>query len=417
MRASIATKLSIYEFGKIVGINPLHLGQVTFVPSGVTPKLCDQAYMQYDWQDADRVSRESIASAIAEAEALVERYLGFRLAPTWEVDEWRDTERFWRPELVNLNVRDVRGYGPVVQANWGHFISGGVQAKVALAEGTPIVYSDVDSDTYKETATVTVAVPLNTDPCELHVFYPLHSGDAAWEIRPIHAVVTGLQAVITFRREQCVLEALQEAIFPEPLDGLDDTNFLTTVDVYHVYNDPQTQALMLWEPLGTGCGCGGAGCSTCAYSVQTGCIHLRDDPRLSLVAYTPAEWNTTTQSFTSISWSVGRQPDIVRLYYYSGLRDKTKPCTQEMDNQWKRTIAHFAAALLDRPPCDCVLAEWEYWRQDRALVSGSGPNSSEQGLYQISGSDLDCPFGTRRGAIDAWHRCIHQAIGRVAVPY
>jgi hypothetical protein len=409
MRASTQTKLSLYDFSRILGINPLHFGQVTFTPSSRTPAACDQAYFQYDWQDADRVSRESIAYAIAEAEELIERYLKYRLAPSWEVDEWRPTEAALRHDLFRIGHFDVRGLNQIVKAQWGHFISGGIEAKTLIQGGVAITYSDADSDGYFETATVSVAVAEGQSPCEIAVYYPGQSGDDAWEIRPIKVSIAAGVATITFRREQAVLAELLEELGPEPVDGTDNDSFLTQADVYRHWNDPQTQATLVWEP-GAGCTCSGVGCAACVYSVQTACLYVRSDPKLSLVAYTPAEWDADDEEFIRrplLSW---RQPDVVRLYYYSGLRDKRKACTRDMDEQWKRTVAHFTAALLDRPPCDCGVTEWEYWREDLALSNGSDASGSQKGTYQMNFDEFDNPFGTRRGMLDAWRRVQRQAI-------
>lgn len=416
MRSITPTKLSLKDFGRILGINPLHLGQVVFTPSGVAPRTCDQAYFEHDWQDHDRISRESMAIAIAEAEELIERQIGYRLAPAWEVDEWRPTIRPYKPELTRLHNYDVRGYTQAVKANWGHFISGGIRSKEIIEEGAAITYTDPNSDGFFERATVIVTVDADLSPCELHIYYPDHDGDDAWEIKPIQVSIVGTTATIIFGREQAVVESELEDFYPEPVDGTDDTLFLENLDVYRVYNDPQTQVSFLWEPFGLGCQhCGSEGCSVCAYSIQTGCIHLRSDPRSSLVVPTPASWNQETLSFDSEVFSVAHQPDIVRLYYYSGLRDKRKPCTQDMDEQWKRTVAHYAVSLLDRPPCDCSVTEWAYWHEDLALVQGNNASGNQRGIYRISNRNLDNPFGTRRGQVDAWNRCLKEGIIEMAI--
>jgi hypothetical protein len=368
MHASIPTKLSLYDFAKILGINPLHFGQVA-VPSRRATSMCDATYFQYPWQDGDRVGRDEIAQAIAEAEELMERALGFRLAPAWEVDEWRATEQPFQHELTRIGLRDIRGFKQLVKANWGWFISGGVRASSLVAAGQVITYSDEDMDGYDETATVTATVDLGTEPCELGAFYPSKDGAPEWEIRPVRVTVVGAVGTFVFRREQAVLPELMEALEPEACDGLTDANFLETVDIYRTYTDPSTQATLVWEPTG-GCGCGTGTCPSCTYTVQSACLHLRGNPKSSLAVYTPADWNVDTLQFDASPLSMPRQPDIVRLYYQSGLRDKSKPCSRDMDEQWKRTVAHFAASLLDRPPCDCAATQWEHsYRAVMALAT------------------------------------------------
>lgn len=400
-----------------MGLNPLHFEGV-YVNS---PTTCEQPWFQYAWQDSDRVSREDVAFAIAQAEADLERYLGFHLLPTWEVDEWQMTTRAFRTDLVNLPSRDIRGFGQVARADWGYFISGGIQSKTLLEAGSGITYSDVDDDNYDETATVTVAVPAGTSPCEIHVFYPDKSGSDFWEIRPISVSVVGAVATITFKREMAVIEAhLEQMIFSadeddfQAVDGTDDDKFLEEVDVYRVWNNPQQQATMLWEPYATGCSyCTDDVCEHCAYSSQTGCLMLRSDRRNSMISFRPATWNSDDSVFEFSGLSLNRQPDLVRLYYYSGWRDMTLDCPNiQMDPFFERVVAYLAAAKLERPICECnnVRAFVEHWQMDLA-------HQPAEGSFKLSSENLQCPWGTSRGAIYAWQqiRRTNLPIGKAVV--
>lgn len=396
-RANTITKLSLDDWARIMGIHPLHFNQV-YVNA---PTVCAQPWLQHEWQNSDRIGREAVARAIAQAEANIEAHLNYRLMPSWEIDEWRPTVRPWRPELINLSVTDVRGLRQVVTANWKHAISGGIRSKTLIAAGVSVVYSDVDSDSYAETATVTQIVTFPS-ACEVRAYLPGHAGADDFEIRPVAVSIdsgTGV-ATLTMRREQLVNPNLTSILEPDAtgLIGTDDGNFETTIDVYRVYNDPQQQVQFLWEPFGGTC-CSGSGCATCAYNVQLGCLMIREDPKHSMFSYIPATWNSTTLEFDSAAWSVLRQPDLVRLWYYAGFRDKALDCpTVEMSEDWKRVVAYYAAALLDRAICDCnnIRAWVENWRRDLAIPG-------EEGL-RISEADLSNPFGTRRGAVNAWHR-------------
>jgi len=216
-------------------------------------------------------------------------------------------------------------------------------------------------------------------------------------------------ATITFRRELCVLEVLQEALVPAAVDGLVDANFLDEVDVYRKWNDPQTQATFLWEHIPGTCGCGDATCQVCQYSTQTGCLNVRD-ARRSLITYSPAVWNADNETFDSAAWAVGRQPDIVRLYYRAGLRRNDLACPDwSMDPAWERIVAAYAASLLDRPVCDCsnVAGKIEQYRTVLAFSSGA----TELASYSLSPEDLANPLGTTRGAIMAWKRVKQESLG------
>ncbi|KKK66431.1 hypothetical protein LCGC14_2964160, partial [marine sediment metagenome] len=364
-------KLPLDTWAKLMGVNPLHFNGV-YTESN-PPAVCEQPWLQFAWQTADRVGREELSRAILQAEADIERHLKYRLIPTWEEEEWHETIRPLRRELFNLTNTDIRGFAQTVKANWGHFISGGMRTPAILSDGlgTAVTYTDIDGDGYKEVATVTVTVAAGQDPCELRVYFPvsnvmvaadLQNFFAAWEIRPIDVTVTGTTAVISFRREQAVKPELQLDVVPPAddshlrgVDGNTDANFITTVDVYRVYNDPQTQVNLLWEGLGIGCDNCLGGCNLCEYSTQAGCLSVRGDLKLSQVAYRPATWNAATEAFDTVALAVSRQPDNVRLWYYAGLRDPSSlRCSiNEMSGDWARTVAYYAAAILDRQVCAC----------------------------------------------------------------
>ena len=412
-RASIVTKLSLDRWAQIIGIHPLHFNGVSVVDLA-PPTLCSTPWLQYPWQQADRVARETIAEAIAQAEADIESQVGFRLLPSWEVDEWNETIRPYRPEFVNLSATGTRGYNSSIRTQWGWFITGGVERKTLIPNPTAIVWSDPDLDVaYEELGTITVATTV-TDPCELRVYYPGKSGDDTWEIRPANVVIAGGVATITFRRELCVLEALQEALNAEAVDGdnTQDANFLATVDVYRRYNDPQTQVSFLWEPLGD-CSCGSTTCIRCQQSTQAGCLYPRGDLKYSRVVFQPGTWDAITEDFSSDIWAVSHLPDVVRLYYQAGLSSRRVACPDKLiDPSWERVIAYYACTFLDRPPCECEAPHnsIERWRTDLAFASGADQFSS----YSLSPGDLDNPFGTRAGAVFAWKRVVKESLVGVA---
>jgi hypothetical protein len=414
MHASTPTKLPLAEWARLLGLDPLHFGQVQIRNQ---PTVCDAVWLQYEYQASERVGREAVARAIREAEDDIERHLGFRVLPAWEVDERVLMPRALRPENVNLSATDVRGYPNSVKAGWGYFVTGGIRATTLLDADAAIVYTDEDGDDYKETATVTVAVPAGTDPCQVRVYFPGEGALDEWEIRPASVSVAGAVATITFRRELALLPELAEAYprddgTPAAADGETDANFLTTVDVYRVYNDPSQQVSFLWEPVGE-CGCGTPDCSICSYSAQTGCLHLRSAPRLSRIAFSPGDWDADTEAFTSAGWAVGRQPDQARLWYLAGYQDPTLACPRRtLSRDLARSIAIYAASILDRPVCDCASAKAavDRWRKDLAFVGGA----DELSEYNVREDDLNNPLGSRAGAVYAWKRVKDLQIGQAA---
>jgi len=412
-RADTFTKLPLDRWAQLIGIHPLHFNGITL--ETLAPAMnCSSPWLQHAWQggmvqNADRMGREEIAMAIRQAEEDIERNLKFRLLPTWEEDEWKPTIRARKPETVNLYGTDIRGYHAIVPAGWGHFISGGVEVKDGIPNPSAIDWKDLDTDGYEETGEVTVATSV-TDPCEISIYYPGKLGADEWEIRPINVSIALGVATITFQRHLAVLEALQEAFVPENVDGSDDGNFLTEVEVYHHHNDPQTQVTFMWEPLPGACDCGSTTCPVCSYSTQTGCLTVRGDLKDSMIAFRPASWDSDNEQFIAAEWSIGRQPDVARLYYYAGLRAKGVTCPRtRMDSMWEQVVAAYAASLMSRTICDCerAHANFERWQVDLAYTSGAGQIEA----YSISPSDLDNPFGTRLGAVFAWKRVKDYARG------
>jgi len=137
----------------------------------------------------------------------------------------------------------------------------------------------------------------------------------------------------------------------------------------------------------------------------------RGNPKLSMLVYKPAEWDATSQAFNSLEYAISRQPDTVRLYYLAGLRDKSLTCySREMPRWWERIVARYAASLLDRPVCGCIEHRVTEWQRDLAFSSGA----EELASYSLSSGDLDCPLGTRRGALQAWKRIQSEALGEMA---
>lgn len=392
--SSVRTKLPLATWAKILGIHPLHFEQVAFTPGNRSPAVCDAGLLQYDWQQADQVSRSQIAQAIADAEFMIESVLGYRLAPSWEIDEWQMSAQPYQRELVNYNGRAIPIFRSGTPTRWKDFISGGVEARSLIEADAPIVWSDADGDGDDDTGTITTTVTAGTSACELELYYPGHSGDPGYQIRPVTASVSGTTATITFKRELAVLESILEAFTPSAAEWTDDADFLAEVDVYRHYNDPSTQVTLMWEPSGICGACDGVGCEACAYAVQTGCLFLRSTPRTSFVAWTPATWDADAESFTAASLAQGRGPDLLRLYYYAGHRDRALSCpTTTMSDEWARVVTYLSLALIDRPACQCTSDVWDYWRDIEDL--GKSNAAIKEALN---------PFGVMRGARYAWQR-------------
>lgn len=395
-RSDIRTWLSLDEFGAIIGLSPLGLNQLNH-PTLQTNTVCGDVFFQSDWQHSDRVGRDTIAQAIQEAEQELSKEAGFNLMPDWVLDERQPYPRSRIPEGFG-NALNVRGLNKSIETAKGYVISGGFRRKVLIQAGIAVSTSDTDSDGYAETCTVLVPVTI-TNPSEIRLFYPAQDGDDGWEIRPIKVAISGGQATITFKRWQIAAANKMDSFSAEVLDATKNSSYETTVDAYYVYNDHSTQVAFLWENEAPCSDCCGS-CAACQFGSQNGCFHSRD-PRMGFIVPTPATWNADTEQFESALWSVCREPDQVRLWYYSGYVDQSQPRPYaEISPFWKSAIAYFAASKFDRQVCGCsnVSTFIERWRRDAAFAA------EDAGSFNLTVEQGSNRLGTSAGALYAWRR-------------
>lgn len=422
-RASIPTILSLDRFAAIIGLNPAHFNGAaggTIMPAAGS---CGQVWYQYDWQAVDRVSRESLARAIAEAERQMASQLGYWPGPKYSVADVYRYPRHHRRDVLG-NGLNVGGHPKSVRLKRGKFIQAGQRASTLVVAGTAVTYSSPDGDSYNELATITVALPAGvTDPCEVKVYFAGKGGAPAWEVRPpISKAVIGANVVATFYAWQLIDPDLWGR-FPNT-DGLQaiDLNaaavYETTVDVYREFTDfSEVSAKLYWEPQASSfingiCSqCGGDGCEVCTLTVQDGCIHVREVLG-GWVVPTAGSYDTDTGLWTQEPWTLCREPDLVKLFYLSGDQSDEylngETC-EAMPEEWARLVAMLAVCKLERPLCSCkqvqtLVAEW---RTDIARATADADS------YGYTDEILRNPFGTRKGEVQAWKAVFGTAERRV----
>jgi hypothetical protein len=393
-RSDIKTWLSLDEFSQIIGLDPLGFNGLH---SNTLQRntVCGDVFFSYDWQHSDRLGRDTIAMTIQQAEQEIAREVGYNLLPDWTYDERLEYPKPSTPEAYNLYGVNVRFMSKSVEVLRGHVISGGTRAKTLIQANAVVVRTDTDGDGYAETCTVTVPITI-TDTNEVHVYYPNHSGEDGWEVRPIKIAISGGFATITFKVWQIPVDTSMDSLDAQPLDADLIASYETLVDVYRVYNDPSTQVQFMWEGTSDCCGT----CNACQFGTQTGCFHTRD-PRMGFVVPSPASWDAATSEFVASEYSACREPDQVRLWYYSGWRNMSlsRPYV-ELDPYWKYAIAYFAASKFERPVCGCsnVNQFIEKWRRDAAFASES------EGGFTVTTELAANRLGTSMGALYAYRR-------------
>lgn len=405
--ASIRTLIPLDNFAKILQIDPIHFNSIV---TDLRPELnaCDDIFAQHDWQMTGRISREAVAQALKQAEDTVISYLGYSPVPTWFEEEEHEIARPFKPELTYTRNMDIRGKKQSIDTNYGHFIEGGRKAKVLIDDAVAIVYSDSDGDGYNETATVTVTTTI-TEPSEICTYYPGKSGADIWEIRPTTVSIGAGVATIVFKKYQVALEVLLEKLADSigdsyrAIDGDNDANFLSTVDVYQVYNDPSEQLYFYTEDSCQTCG--GTGCVACGNLAESGCMYVRDS-KLGIVGVARSTWNANTESFVAASFTNSRIPDKVKIWYRAGFqnRDLDHPLIQ-MDPSWERLLVFYSLTLMDTEidGCENTQRIISYMRQDLARPMA-------EGTFAMASRDLDCPLGTSRAALMLWKRIVSPGV-------
>lgn len=390
-RSDIRTWLPLDEWAQILGFHPLFFNQLA--SNNFPSTSCGDVFFQQDWQNADRIGRDTIAMAIQQAEQNIAKEAGFNLLPDWTTEERLSYPRPAFPESTNVYGINPRGFMKSVELTRGHIISGGVRAKSTITIAAPYVRSDDDSDGFLETCTVTVPTTV-TDENEIHLYYPGLNADDGWEIRPIKVTLSGGNAIIQFKIWQIASANAFDTFNVQTLDADNVNSYEASVDVYRVYNDPSTQVQFLWEGDPSGCG----SCVACEMGSQAGCFHLRD-ARLGLAVPSPGSWDASTQSFTSAEFSACREPDQVKFWYYSGYRDLSlsRP-NVELAPRWKYAIAYYAASLFEREVCGCsnVNQFIGKWRRDAAF------SSMQEGGFSLTPDQAANRLGTTMGAFYAY---------------
>ena len=428
-RASTPTLLALDRFSAVLGWSPpaFNQGVSNIIFPGDTS--CGPVF-QYSYQYHDSVAREDIALEIAQAEQDIANFLGWWPAPRWIAQDVKMYPRFHRPEFYNIGGGNVRDQRKSIKAAYGKIIEPGQRA-LSDRIGQPSVggpatslleFSDGDGDTFDETATVTQETT-ETNECEVKVYFAGHDGDPEWEIRPARTrAIAGGVFTATFWAWQLIdpvyWEAFPTANTPRPIINLDNAVYVSEVDVYREYNDPTAaSAVFYWEPepgalAGGFCDCcGGTGCVRCTLTEQEGCAHIRN-AQLGILVPAPGTYSDDNVQWESAAWSVCRDPDEVKLYYYCGNLSELNLAGRRCDglsDQWARIITWLATARLKRPFCDCgsagALVDW--LQTDLA-------KSTREVSYTVLWDELANPFGTRIGEMEAYRHLRSLVPGRQA---
>lgn len=376
---------------------------------------CNQLVREYDWQTADMVGRVDIRRAIDTA---IEKL-------TDELD-YSPYPRYFE-EVHSLNYHAFRGRGcAMVRLDRGKVIDFGVEA--FELQTTPNIGAGPQDDggwnindnwilSY-DGSTVDLdnlyAYPADAD---LPILERLTQADTLPKCRHLIPLVrwtldnsdpdnpsVNIWGEALGRGVKPILYENPTQTGSEALDPATAGNFISEPRIYRRYTNGDgvttATATAIFE-FDNACGCAGCGCDgTSVPYTRLGKV-TSFDPRTGEVLVYPATFNAETEVWTPGEFCGCHFPDRVRIRYYAG--DEDNPC------KWDEPVARLAAAELARPICGCETANRELARWQFDLARSAGANDEQ---YVLSPGDLDNPFGTRRGHVEAWKHVLRLGLAR-----
>lgn len=395
--------LPLENLRRIIGYNPWHFWGLSDNTVPVTS--CAGIVYQYAWQGQDAVGREGLLYATERAEDMLQGYLGYDVAPRY-VEETYPWPRYLDPGLIRAYPMGADGRWLPLQLRRGYVQAVGSES-LTLIGNASLSYSDEDNDGLDESWALTIATTV-ADANRLAVYFiPADRLDDepvgdAWRVQPVRVSISGGTATVRGKRWQVVRPIRYQGIAVDGLDPADNANFVTLLAVYERRTDSSDQATLTWETRPCPWWCDTANNSTDPASIATATarVGIRDS-RLGIVAPAEAVYNSSTDTWSSPSCLTdngGREPDRVTVRYLAGypLED------QQMARTWQYAVVALALAELPSPLCGCEDANKVVYYYQFDLARSSGANDEAYGGTPIG--DLENPFGTRRGHVQAWKR-------------
>lgn len=304
------------------------------------------------WTEKDRFQ---IQMALAIAQQQIESFINYPLCPTWvsgTLSGQQNQNHRW-VDQQNFRARLLTRYPRLIKP--GRRAVATVDAGALLDHGPKI-------------ATVGPITVSFTDPNEVRVFYP--GGNRL--ITPSKVTISGTSLTIEIPRYRLVKDDLLDdsagGLLYEEMD-----NFLSSVDVVRVYNDPTVQAELVSPGCSNGCV---YGCEDCT---QSACMYIRDHV-VGVVDIRPANYDSD-----SATW----RPETVCARYYSMARLNYMCGMQSLDLEAENAIVRLAHSLMTVPPCACDYIQ-EMWKRDSEMPK------------VLTREILNCPFGKTEGAWTAY---------------
>lgn len=396
----------------------------------LTGSQCNQSIREYAWQAQDQIGRTAMRQALLEAELdLRDKILYYSVAPHYTKANVVYLQQNLRTEnnLYNISqwgAGDPFGRWTSVMLPEGYVQAVGIEKLTSVALASAVTLSDEDGDSLYDTFTLTVSTT-ETNPLNLAVYFSSaerlygQSVSEQWRIQPVQVSINAGTATIIGRAWTIVRPILYQGVNRNPLDPDIVGNYAPTLDVYTrtTYaggtDITNAQAKFIWNtyPLPQWWGICSSQALGGSYSTDPAaegyavarCGIL--DAKTGFVLPGQATYNTSTQLWVENYPLWNWRPDRVEVRYLAGY-----PLDEngQVNKQMRDMVTRLALANMPERICACDVANkvLHYWQWDMSRVA----NGVEQ--YATTRKQLNAPFGTKRGQIDAFRRAERLALHR-----
>lgn len=413
--------LPLLTWFELMGFNPLYSFQLASADLIPYPPGCNPVVFQHAYQNADAAGRDQITEAIRTAEGMLQKELRFAVGPQFECDEMSFPHFFDRTQHFTASI-DTEGRWEGFQLANGWLRNIGTQKLTLIEPAAQITRKDFDGDGVLEGWEIaSVPKPAGmTDPAQILAFFTDADryDDTAeadrWQIEPITVIVND-DDTLTIRGSvaNIVKPVLYQGFTARTpyLDVASAGTFVEWLELYMQTVDTTQMGEFVWETRPMGCG----ECpqqimwpafyaDPAAYATLPFRATIRDAER-GWIAGSTAHQVAGGDGWAWRMWQgLGYQPSIVRVNYLAGYPTEGRNLNQSM----RLTVARLAAAELNSPICACKAAHRELFRWQEDLAQQS------ERSFRVSQEDLNNPFGTRRGHVDAWKQ-IQRYIRQVGI--
>jgi hypothetical protein len=386
---------SLWEWAEVLGLNPFLLAQ-TGTPSELLANsfgACETVFFQTASQRSDHLSRDDVALALLKAESLIARYTRTYPAPR----AFRENILYPRP--ANYSYAQLfRGSSQrlkPIELQYGEVNALGVYEETLIDDNVAVTLSDPFTDGFSTRFSATVTVPAGTLASELRFYYSASDRTTLTleqaRIYPLEISIIGTTATITGDVALIVKPSLYLKRVPQILNALNNTNYVTTIDVYRQSVDISQSGTLIWDNIP---------CDNppCEYTTTSACFYLTDT-RHGYLTPIPAAYDEDTEEFYRVYPTCKRfAPDRVVANYIAGVpRDDDGL----VNVTWRQAVVYLSTALLPQTKtCGCEQADviLYYYRSLPTQGQGESLEASPDLLAQTSQA-----FGiNNRGATQAY---------------